>query len=354
MENRVERRLGVRANSPSLLAGLLLGHAGEGMTPSHAVKNGKRYRYYASRALTTGRRGAANSGQRPPAGEIEQLVADRIVAFLRDHAEVSELIAEQVASTADRSQLLDRAAGCAEAWPEMSTTEKRAVLLMTLDRIQIHSDRVDIPIIARGLTEFFRNGHGQSGQPKSSSESDEILTLSVPAQLKHVGKEIKLILLGGGPEGRLRNHDPSLIRLIVHAHTLRRRLEDARGLTLTDIAKQQGLGASYCTRVLRLAFLSPEITTAILRGAQPADLTPGPLMNDTRLPLDWREAEIGPRLHLIISDPSRRQPEQGKGRHGVGSIAEPFATPFQRWRRTDGFPPRRHEKIRAQYKAALR
>ena len=289
MENRVERRLGVRANSPSLLAGLLLGHAGEGMTPSHAVKNGKRYRYYASRALTTGRRGAANSGQRPPAGEIEQLVADRIVAFLRDHAEVSELIAEQVASTADRSQLLDRAAGCAEAWPEMSTTEKRAVLLMTLDRIQIHSDRVDIPIIARGLTEFFRNGHGQSGQPKSSSESDEILTLPVPAQLKRVGKEIKLILLGGGPEGRVRNHDPSLIRLIVHSHTLRRRLEDAQDLTLADIAKQQGLGASYCTRVLRLAFLSPEITTAILRGAQPADLTPRRLMNDTRLPLDWRE-----------------------------------------------------------------
>lgn len=50
-----------------------------------------------------------------------------------------------------------------------------------------------------------------------------------------------------------------------------------------------GVGASYCTRVLRLAFLSPEITTAILRGAQPADLTPRRLMNDTRLPLDWRE-----------------------------------------------------------------
>ncbi len=47
----------------------------------------------------------------------------------------------------------------------------------------------------------------------------------------------------------------------------------------------RGLGASYCTCVLRLAFLSPEITTAILRGAQPADLTPRRLMNDTRLPL---------------------------------------------------------------------
>ncbi len=149
-----------QVGSRDLLAGLLLDHAGEGMTPSHAVKNGKRYRYYASRALTTGQRAAANSGQRLPAGEIEQLVADRIVAFLRDHAEVSELIAEQVASTADRSQLLDRAADCAEAWPEMSTTEKRAMLLMILDRIQVHSDRVDIPIIARGLTEFFRNGHG--------------------------------------------------------------------------------------------------------------------------------------------------------------------------------------------------
>ncbi len=45
-ENRVERRTGGWAKSPSLLAGLLRDDKGDPMTPSYAVKNGKRYRYY--------------------------------------------------------------------------------------------------------------------------------------------------------------------------------------------------------------------------------------------------------------------------------------------------------------------
>src|SRR5436190_17237137 len=43
------RRAG--AVAPSLLAGLLVDSAGERLTPSHAVKSGRRYRYYISRAL---------------------------------------------------------------------------------------------------------------------------------------------------------------------------------------------------------------------------------------------------------------------------------------------------------------
>ncbi len=41
VENRVERRIGGWAKSPSLLAGLLHDDKGDPMTPSHAVKNGK-------------------------------------------------------------------------------------------------------------------------------------------------------------------------------------------------------------------------------------------------------------------------------------------------------------------------
>src|SRR5271169_2688951 len=41
------------AAEPSLLAGLLTDARGERLTPSHAVKQGRRYRYYISRALIT-------------------------------------------------------------------------------------------------------------------------------------------------------------------------------------------------------------------------------------------------------------------------------------------------------------
>jgi DNA invertase Pin-like site-specific DNA recombinase len=49
--NRVSRRAGGGAQSSSLLAGILYDSSGNRMTPSHAVKKGKRYRYYLSNSL---------------------------------------------------------------------------------------------------------------------------------------------------------------------------------------------------------------------------------------------------------------------------------------------------------------
>jgi len=48
--SRVEQRIGSRAAMPSLLAGLLWDGHGRRMTPGHATKRGKRYRYYVSQA----------------------------------------------------------------------------------------------------------------------------------------------------------------------------------------------------------------------------------------------------------------------------------------------------------------
>lgn len=43
--NRKARRHGTNAKEPGLLAGLLFDADGDLLTPSHSVKNGKRYRY---------------------------------------------------------------------------------------------------------------------------------------------------------------------------------------------------------------------------------------------------------------------------------------------------------------------
>ena len=45
---------------------------------------------------------------------------------------------------------------------------------------------------------------------------------------------------------------------------------------------------SYASRLIRLAFLGPEITEAILDGRQPLGLTAARLMQASRLPLEWR------------------------------------------------------------------
>ena len=70
--NRVERSTGSATKDPSLLAGLMFDGDDNRMTPTHANKNGKRYRYYISRSLATGTRKSNPAGIRIPAREIEK------------------------------------------------------------------------------------------------------------------------------------------------------------------------------------------------------------------------------------------------------------------------------------------
>ncbi len=96
-----------------------------------------------------------------------------------------------------------------------------------------------------------------------------------------------MIINGIGPDRSEAKPDPSLIKLIVKAHRLHGNLM-SENLGIGDIAKSQGVHHSYVSRLIRLAFLSPEITEAILDGRQPLGLTAAKLMQVSRRSLDWR------------------------------------------------------------------
>ena len=64
----------IRQQSRSLLMGRIFDDRGNRMTPSHAVKNGVRYRYYISSALVQGQSDKAAKVDRVPATEIEKLI----------------------------------------------------------------------------------------------------------------------------------------------------------------------------------------------------------------------------------------------------------------------------------------
>ncbi len=59
--------------------------------------------------------------------------------------------------------------------------------------------------------------------------------------------------------------------------------------SLTAFAAEQGISQSYATRLLRLAWLAPDIVEAVFAGCQPTNLTASRLMQDTRIPTDWQE-----------------------------------------------------------------
>ena len=56
-----------------------------------------------------------------------------------------------------------------------------------------------------------------------------------------------------------------------------------------ELAQCQRMTSSYFTRVLRLSFLAPDITRAVLEVRHPQDLTARKLLAHSRLPLTWPE-----------------------------------------------------------------
>lgn len=62
--------------------------------------------------------------------------------------------------------------------------------------------------------------------------------------------------------------------------------------SLTAFAAEQGMTGSYITRLVRLAWLAPDITQAILHGSHPPEVTAIKLMQSGPLPIDWQQQRL--------------------------------------------------------------
>ena len=59
--------------------------------------------------------------------------------------------------------------------------------------------------------------------------------------------------------------------------------------SLTAIATREGVNYRFVGKIIRLAFLAPEIVEAVAEGTQPPELSTELLTKRLRLPLDWSD-----------------------------------------------------------------
>jgi hypothetical protein len=165
--NRVQRMTGSGAREPSLLAGLVFDEAGERLTPTHAVKKGTRYRYYASTSLITGSRKANAAGWRVPSANLEGLVIERLRTLLCDPSKLLDSIDEHMLNGIGAQHLMERAPGIAEELTDR-TPDKMSSLAMTLvRRVEIGAESIKIEVCRQRLTSVLQ-GH----RPAPGSISD--------------------------------------------------------------------------------------------------------------------------------------------------------------------------------------
>jgi site-specific DNA recombinase len=286
-ENRVDRASGTTGHEPNLLTGILFDAQSGRMSPTHSNKKGTRYRYYISRSLLDGSTKAKAEGQRIPAVALESLVVRRIRNWLADPASILQAIQHVTFDAVTQKRLIERALDLAKQDLDLGSEGLRAFMRSSIVRVQVHAGCIDIALDQDQVRRSLDGTAKQIGpSEKTQSEANRQVTLSIPARLKRTGKEMRIVVSDGSEPA---TPDTGLVRLLVRANAIRYQLLADRSLTLEEIAKAESIVPSYATRLFRLTLLAPDIVSAILSGSHPPELTARRLMDDTRLPLDWRE-----------------------------------------------------------------
>jgi hypothetical protein len=286
--NRIDRNINITAQSPSLLAGLLHDETGERMTPSHAVRRGKRYRYYISQSLVTKTKEATPQGRRVPAADIEGIVTQRIWALLADRRQLFNAIEPLVPEAVNQQHVLTQAAQLSRTWLDLSSADMRKHLLAMVVKIVIHDQKIDIHLIRVRLVDLLEGKPSCKFLKSENLGSSDNIVLTIQARLRRAGVRQKLFI--DGPESaRKPEPDSNLIRQIARAYDLQEKLLAGNGVSLASIAALKKMTGSSFTRLIRLTFLAPDIIRAILDGRHPPELSARRLLADTRFPLDWDE-----------------------------------------------------------------
>ena len=285
-------REGANAAEPSLLAGLIYDERGNRFSPSFSVKKGRRYHYYVSQAVLQQRKDAVGQVGRIPAREIEDLIGARLCTFLGDPGQLIDELGETL-TPRHQQRLMARAEIEAIRWPQANVPTRRAFLQSVGARVTVGEENIRLTLGQDALRkallgDSLEDVSGVDGEAQATgADTDDVLTFLIPARLKRCGLEMRLVIPVGGALDLRPYPDEALIKALIRAYGWKDRLVSGEALSIHALAKEDGIDERYLSRVLRLAFLAPDITEAILDGYQPAELGLDKVLR--RVPLTWAD-----------------------------------------------------------------
>ncbi len=270
LEDQTQTRKPFRQDAHSfLLTGKLYDDRGNRMTPSHAAKGARRWRYYVSQAQLKGRKQDAGLITRVPAAEIEKKVSDAVEAILAlparriDGSRIERAVGfsgEASGSLAIKSQVR----------PEPPNAEN---LRNSIERITIGGTAMVIQ-----FSDAFANADGQ----------DRVLTL--PWTMPSPRRRREIIQGEGEASSSAR---PMRVRAraifleaLRDAHRWLDELTRDSGRTIESLAAREGKSERSIRMTLSLAFIAPPIVVAAIEGRLPRGFGVKRLMD---LPMVWSE-----------------------------------------------------------------
>ena len=216
-----------RHDNEALLSGILFDDRGNRMTPSYTIKNGVRYPFYVSAAILKGRKSNAGSIARVSAAEIVTQVTKAL-----------------------------------DGLPYVASGAGGDVVPRTL--IDQHVDRVTI---------------------SSSNLKLTLKSQKAPIEIPWSGTKKQSVAIEDATAEQASTPTPQLIQAVVRAHVWVRSLTDGTYDSIEALGQAVNVHPKIVRSGIRLAFLAPDITAAILAGEQPKGLSLTDFKKD--VPISW-------------------------------------------------------------------
>lgn len=223
---------------------------GERLTPTHATKGGRRYRYYITKHTEAG--DAANKSRwRVPADALETEIIKALDAWLRSPGSARELLKDS-ASAGEHQRLRQQLDRLIESESHLTPRERVIAWSQRILRIDLDETGVSLKL----APELLFNDVTQANL------ADTIIIRS-QINIGPRGQGLRLVL--GKTKERAEPTD-ALNALLVRAYDWRARWFAEPEKSLSEVVNDANISKAEISREMRLAFLAPDIVTAILNG----------------------------------------------------------------------------------------
>jgi len=147
-----------------------------------------------------------------------------------------------------------------------------------IERVTVHPNRLELILTPAWLADII--GPAEAHCPTAALHT-------VAVRLTRSGRILRLVDEAGAVSS-VSAPDASLIRLVLTARRWWTELAEGE-FDITALSAREKASASWMTRVVRLAFLAPDVIEAVLAGRTKAGVDAKALLTGGRIPSGWME-----------------------------------------------------------------
>jgi site-specific DNA recombinase len=274
----------VRATKESLFTGILFDARGTRFTPTHANKNGRRYRYYTSQAVIK-RTEKRDAPARIPAPDIENAVIDRILSWLQTPADLLAPLQDETTETRDGffDRIVAKAEVTAQTWRMRVAEERTQFLRGVIDRVVVQSTHVEVRLRVPALVNEILGGDqpGRGLPPFASIE----------CPFRHVQQGRTLRLIIGNTSITTDASRKAILKAVARARQWYEQITTGKATNIAQLAGIHGVSPRFIRMQMKLVQLSPQAIESLMTRPESLPLSLDDLL--ASVPMDWREQTLG-------------------------------------------------------------